>query len=430
MENVQSDTRLKKASTLGWIICSLGAVFYCYEYVLRILPSVMVPDLMRHFHVSAQQLSAVVSLFYLAYTPMQAVVGVMTDLYGPRYILTFGVFVCALGSFFFGISDNLYLASIGRFLVGLGSAFAFVSALKLASVWLPLNRFALFAGLVTALAMLGGIAGDIGLTHVVINFGWKKTIYAGTILGVILLPIIWFVIRDKKDNLKNHRTLSRQAYKDTLSGLWVIVRNPQVWVAGLVGCILYMSLSVFAELWGIPFLKAVYNLNPNQAAFANSMVFFGWLVGAPLTGWISDKLRMRRIPLLLGCVFSAVTIFWIIWFPETPLYIVNFLLFLFGVFSSIEVVCFAVGREICPRHVSGAAVSFVNLLVMVGGVAFQPLVGKFLDMHWSGVISQGVRVYSAFNFQMALTVIPVSILLGVVLCAIMRESFDAKLDKE
>jgi MFS family permease len=417
-----------KTALIGWLICGLGALFYCYEYLLRIQPSVIVPELMRQFHISADRFSAIISLYYLAYTPMQAVVGVITDLYGPRYILTFAVFVCTIGSFFFAVADNLYFASIGRFLIGFGSAFAFVSALKLASIWLPLNRFALFAGLVTALGMIGGMAGDIGLTHLVATIGWQQTLYAGTILGAILIPIIWFIIRDK-NNRDQVASSQRVSYRETFSGLLVILKNPQAWLAGFIGCILYLSLSVFAELWGIPFLKEVYHLNANQAALANSAVFLGWLVGAPLTGWISDRMQKRRLPLILGCVLSAISITWVIFVPTTPFFLMIFLLFLFGVFSSIEVVCFAVGRETSPRHVSGAAVSFVNLLVMFGGLALQPLVGKILDMHWSGQMLQGVRLYSPHSYQIAMSVVPIAIILGILLSSILKESFDQSLQQ-
>lgn len=199
-------------------------------------------------------------------------------------------------------------------------------------------------------------------------------------------------------------------------------------MAGFIGCILYMSLTVFAELWGIPFLKAAYNLSASEAAFTNSFVFLGWLVGAPLMGWISDKMQKRRLPLLLGCILSGFAIIWVIYVPTMPLYVVKTLLFLFGVFSSIEVVCFAVGRETSPRHVSGAAVSFVNLLVMFSGLAFQPLVGKMLDLHWLGKMADGIRVYDVKTYQFALSVVPIAIVLGLLLSLTLRESFDKSLD--
>lgn len=418
---------MKRDAFIGWVICALGAIFYCYEYLLRIQPTVMVPELMRQFHMSADQFGAVISLFYLAYTPMQAIVGVITDLYGPRYILTFAVVVCTIGSFLFGVADNLYMASIGRFMIGFGSSFAFVSALKLASIWLPLNRFAMFAGLVTALGMVGGMVGVIGLTSLVATLGWKETIYAGTVAGAILTPIIWLVIKDRDQ--KTTRS-AKIAYQETFKGIKAILTNGQAWIAGLIGFILYMSLSVFAELWGIPFLKAVYHLNPNQAAVAVSMVFIGWLVGAPLTGWISDRLRRRRLPLMLGCILSAMAITLVIYFPTMPVRSMEFLLLLFGVFSSIEVVTFAVGRETSPEYMAGAAVSFVNFLVSLGGLAFQPIVGRILDFYWTGQMSDGVRVYATANFQKALLVIPVSLVIGVICTLILKESFHKNLSHD
>lgn len=429
MENTQENVVVDRSKTevIGWLICGLGALFYCYEYLLRIQPSVMVSELMQQYNISAAHFSAVVSLYYLAYTPMQAVVGVITDLYGPRYILTFAVIICTIGSFFFGVADNLYLASVGRFLVGFGSAFAFVSALKLATLWLPLNRFALFAGLVTALGMIGGMVGDIGLTHLVATIGWKKTIYASTFLGAILIPIIWFTVKDRTNATV---TQTRVSYRETFDGLILILANKQAWLAGFIGCILYMSLSVFAELWGIPFLQQAYGLTPAEAALTNSFVFLGWLLGAPLTGWVSDRMQRRRLPLILGSVFSACAIAWVIYVPSTPLVVVKGLLFLFGVFSSIEVVCFAVGRETSPKHVSGAAVSFINLLVMFGGLAFTPLVGKMLDLRWMGSMVDGIRTYSTGTYQFALSIIPIAIVLGVLLSIVLRESFDKTLDEE
>ncbi len=37
----------------AWLICIVGALFYCYEYFIRIAPSVMSADIMRTFHLDA-----------------------------------------------------------------------------------------------------------------------------------------------------------------------------------------------------------------------------------------------------------------------------------------------------------------------------------------------------------------------------------------
>ena len=123
-----------KSVVLPWVICGLGALFYCYEYLLRISPSVMMSDLMQAYHINATVFGNLAAFYYYAYTPMQLPVGILMDRYGPRRLLTFACLACALGSYLFAHAFHIELAQIGRFMVGFGSAFAFVGVLKLATI--------------------------------------------------------------------------------------------------------------------------------------------------------------------------------------------------------------------------------------------------------------------------------------------------------
>ena len=109
-----------------WLICALGAAFYIYEYVLRITPGVITHELMAYFSINALVVSNLAAFYYYAYTPMQLPVGVLMDRFGPRWLLTFACLCCVIGSYMFGATTHLTVASVGRFLIGLGSAFALV----------------------------------------------------------------------------------------------------------------------------------------------------------------------------------------------------------------------------------------------------------------------------------------------------------------
>jgi hypothetical protein len=91
--------------------------------------------------------------------------------------------------------------------------------------------------------------------------------------------------------------------------------------------------------------------------------------------------------------------------------------------TSVELICFAVGHESAPHNVAATSMAFVNMLTMVGGFIFQPLIGKFLDLSWSGQIHNGMRIYSAHDYRIALTAIPIGMLLSAALTFVLRESF-------
>ena len=416
----------KKTLAIGWIVCLLGAVFYCYEYLLRIEPSVIVPELMRQFTATASSLGMVIALYYYAYTPLQMIVGILLDRYGARIILTLAVAVCAIGSFLFSNSHNLYTLGIGRFLIGFGSAFAFVGVLKLAAEWLPKHHFALFTGFTTALGMTGAMIGTMSLTFAAHKLGWHNTLCIGTVVGIIIIPLIWLVVRDTPQ-WKTRQRKNTTSFRQTFSGFWQIVKNKQMWFSGTIGCIYYLSLSVFAELWGIPFLRAVYNLAPEAAAMACSMVFAGWLIGSPLSGWLSDKTKTRKQPLIFGGFFAAAVVSIVIFKPFTLSFeSLCILLFLFGLFSSTQIICFAISRENNPTHIAATAVGFTNLLIMLGGMIFQPLVGTILDFSWTGQMADGIRVYTATSYQHSFWILPIFIVLGSVLTMIVRETHPHK----
>lgn len=413
-----------KTPILGWIICTLAAVFYCYEYLLRIEPSVMVTELMQAFQANATEIGMLSAFFYFIYTPMQIIVGLLSDLYGPRRILTVAIITCAIGSYLFSTALTISVAATGRLLIGFGSAFAFVCVLKLSASWLPRKFFALFVGIATTLGMAGAMAGDIILSSLVHNIGWKQTINIGTIVGIVLIPLIFLIIRDKPKT-EHHQKIDsnpRAKYRETFVGFLKILKNPQMWLNGIIGCLMYLALSLFAELWGIPFLTTAYNLSSHSAGVACSMVFLGWLVGSPLIGYISDVTRSRQIPISIGCLLSAILITLVIYLPQMDIILLYLLLFLFGIFSSFEILCFAISSENNHKNLVATASAFTNSLIMIGGITSQPLIGKVLDATWSGQTLETVRVYSLANYQLALTILPVAFILGFILTFWLQET--------
>ncbi|MFI4938506.1 MAG: hypothetical protein ACHQJ6_08385, partial [Candidatus Berkiellales bacterium] len=101
---------------------------------------------------------------------------------------------------------------------------------------------------------------------------------------------------------------------------------------------------------------------------------------------------------------------------------IKILLFLLGVVSSVEVICFAIGRENCPSSLSGTVVAVTNFLV-VSFAIFQVIVAKILDWTWDSTIIDEARVYGVESYQTAMLVLPISTFLAFALAFFLKETY-------
>ena len=90
---------------LGAIACGMAGLFYCYEFILRIIPGALQGELSQAFgQLSASVFGQIAALYYFAYTPMQLPVGMLMDRFGPKKLLSFACLCCMLGSYLIGLS--------------------------------------------------------------------------------------------------------------------------------------------------------------------------------------------------------------------------------------------------------------------------------------------------------------------------------------
>lgn len=420
----------KKLTMTAWLVCSVGALFYSYEYLLRIAPSAMEHSLRHHFALSATGFGLLSSVYYYAYVPMQLPVGILMDRFGPRRLLTIACLICVVGTLLFSGTNEYWVAIVGRLLIGIGSAFAYVGVLKLATIWLPENKLAMVAGITAALGTVGAMIGDNVISDAVMSAGWQNTIMWTGFFGVFLAGIIWFCIHDHKRDPDSGGTID--SFKRNMIDLRIILCNKQIWINGMFGCLVYLPTTVFAELWGIPYLQHAHGLSEADAGLANSLLFFGFMIGAPSMGFISDKIRRRKLPMLVGASVAAVIMMVILYFPNLNSHSLNILMFMLGLFYSAQAIVFAVGRELSPNEAAGTAIAVTNMLVMIGAMFLQPLVGRLLD--WSVILRTPQtatlavpveninQLYTAGDYQFAISIIPIGIVIAAILTFFIKET--------
>lgn len=417
-----------------WMICLIGMLFYCFNYFLRVSPSTMQADLTQTFHITATQFGTLAAFYYYAYTPMQLPAGLIYDKFGARFVLFFACITAVIGLSIFISADTLAIASTGRFLIGFGTAFAYIGVLKLASVWLPPTRFATVAGLTTALGMTCAAMTQRSLTHVVEAIGYKSALQSALVAGILLSVIILLFVRSrpKQNTSKVSATLQTPMnLKQLFHATRIIFTSPQMWLIGIIGCLLYLPASVFLDLWGIPYLKSVYELSSSQAVTISELTFFGWVLGGPVIGAISDKIKRRRMPLVI-CGGAAAALLCIVFYvPGLSFQELCVMFFVAGFCCGSHPLCFALGKENNPAPISGTAVAVTNMLIMAGGAIFQPVVGKLLDYHTTSPLGpNGLPVYAASDYTFALSVIPLGVAFGIFLSFFVKETYCESQAKE
>jgi sugar phosphate permease len=419
-----------KLKLAAWYACSIGALYYAYEYLIRIAPSAMELPLRDHFALSATGFGLLSSMYYYAYVPMQLPVGMLMDRFGPRRLLSFACMICALGCLIFASTKIFGVAIVARILMGIGSAFAYVGVLKIATIWFPEDRLAMIAGLTSALGTVGAMIGDNVMTHIILLSGWQQTTIWTAMIGAVLTVIIWFSIHDHKRDNESGGTIS--SFNENFKDLFIILKNKQIWINGAFGCLIYLPTTVFAELWGIPYLENARGLSATDASFANSLVFLGFAIGAPIMGMISDKIHNRTLPMSIGAIAAAIFISIIIYIPALPQNLLYFCIFALGLSYSCQAIVFAVGRELSPNEAAGTAFAVTNMLVMLGAMFLQPLVGRLLDYSYTSRLSQEIlnnidseninRLYSASDYKFAISVIPIGIIISAILTFFIKET--------
>lgn len=412
---VNSLPNKRRAVWLPLVIIFLASIFYGYQYVLRVMPSLMSVQLLQLYHFSAERFASVSAGFYMGYIPMQVIAGVLIDRYGPRLMLSLACVLCVAASLLFTTATCIHVVILARILLGVGGAFSFIGLLKLSLIWLPRRFFGLFTGAATALGMLGGVFGDAALITNMQESTWRFTSFWIGIAGLVLALMLLLCLHDVRNRHK------RSSIGHFYSVIKVLLSKGQIWLCGVVAMLLFLPVSVLAETWGILYLQQNYDYSRVHAADLTAMLFLGWVVGAPLVGYLSDRFGHHCSLIALGSTLATLISAAILYLPTTP-YVVSYgLFFMFGFFSSVQVLLFVVARWHTPRGHSATAFGVVNLMVTMGGLV-SLFSGAILHtaVHRSHDKLLTMSVFTHAGYQLAFLIIPVALLLAVFLSMYLR----------
>ena len=369
-----------RGSMRAWLFWFIGALFYFFEFFLRDMGSTIEAELQGEFKATSADMSFTWAMYLWAYAPMQLVVGGLLDRYGSKYLLPIASILCAIGCLLMGLAHDLTTLGFARAFIGVGSAFAFVGAIYVCSVWFSPARMGLLVGMTVALGSVGGIIAQTPMVFFQDEIGWRNVAFVCACLSAVIAILIYVIIPRRPEWFTVLFLQGPHSFRELFVGLRKVALNPQIWMIGLVAGALWLPISVLASLWGTSFLINLLDITPKIAASGMVAFFIGFIIGGPCAGFISDKIHRRRMPAQIGIVGSAISVIAIIFFGVNLMVIGTFaVLFVLGIFAGTQVIQFAHAIEVCPGRFRATAVAFTNFIVMMLGAFMMWGFGELLS---------------------------------------------------
>jgi MFS family permease len=395
---------------VAWFVTS---IYYFYQYMIRSAPAVMVPEMSAGLGLTAAGVAGVIGLFYYAYAPFSLVAGVAMDQLGPRRVVPLGAATLAIGALMFSTGDPT-LASVGRFVQGAGGVFALIGAAYLAMTYLPASRAATLIGLTQMFGMAGGSAGQF-LVGPAISGGlpWDRFWF---IMGLAGLPIaVLLFIFIPKPKPKPASSSGVPWWQDVGTAMKTVFLNPQSWICGFISGLFFIPTTIFDMVWGVRFLEEAHDMDYTMAVMRSAAVPFGWIIGCPLLGWLTDRLG-RRKPVIVGAgVVLAGSLAMILYGPR-DLFPPFTLALVAGIASGAAMIPYTVIKEANRPEHSGTATGVINFINFSFSALLGPVFAGLL-LHASGGGERGLEHYQG-SFQWMIW----GVLLAIVLALILRET--------
>jgi len=354
----------------AWLLC---AVFYFLQYALRSAPGVMVPEMSAAWHLDALGLSSLVGMYYYTYAAFAIVAGAALDRYGARASIPAGIACLALGAVLFGLG-TVTAAYVGRLLQGAGLAFSFVGAVYLASHGFPARLLATAVGATQMFGMLGGAAGQFVVSPLIHGgVPWHAFwIYAGVVAAA--LTVISFVATPKEPD---RTPAGRGGFWEMFAPYKEVLSNPQSYLCGLCAGLLFLPTTIGDTIWGVPILQLGFGVTHADAVNRAAMVPLGWAFGAPILGYVADRIGRRKPVLIASACAMVVLAAAILYLPTQtmPAYLGGLL---FGFASGAAMIPYSMIKEVNPDRIKGSATGAMNFLVFTLSAVAAPVAGWLL----------------------------------------------------
>jgi MFS family permease len=333
----------------------------------------------ERFSAGASAVSLFLVLQLAVYAALQVPVGVALDRFGSRALILAGALTMAAGQLTLALAGDVPTAIAARVLVGAGDAMTFISVLRVVNQWFSGRTVPLITQLTGLLGQLGSVAAASPLVALLHGTSWRTTFLGAAATGLLVSVLVLVGLRDAPAGTVRPPAAGLDEVRHNLVTAW---REPGTRLGLYTHLTTQFSGTVFALLWGYPFLVVGEGLTPGTAATLLTLqVFVGMCVG-PMLGRLCGRWPLRRSVLVFAILAGTVTMWTVVllWPGRAPLPLLVALVVVLATNGPGSMIGFDYARTENPAERMGSASGVVNVGGFVSSLLTILAVGAVLDL--------------------------------------------------
>jgi MFS family permease len=404
-----SSSQLKPPSLIqSWIVCITASLLFFYEFIQINIMNSLNPFLASDLHLSAMTISTISSVYFISNLVLLSVSGMLLDRFSTKLLITIAMIFCTLGTYLFGAAHSLSLFVLSRFFIGVGGAFCFLGAFRVATRWFEPAKLAQITGAITTMAMLGGLVGQQPAVYLINTVGWRDTLFIDAALGVVLTILVVLIVKDSPYPLRLAQERAHARKHTILESFKKVWLKGQIWLGAIYGCFLNLVIYVIAALWGLRFITDTYHYSTMTASHICGFILIGSIIGMPIIGVLNDYLSYKRT-LMFGCAFATfLALLSMLVFQQNVLTL-SIIFFCLGFFSSSQIMAYPHAAKQVESSFQASAASIVSICMLGSTALMQPFFA------WLLVVGDSTVHPAQYHYTYAMSALVVCLGISVLL---------------
>jgi MFS family permease len=175
-----------------------------------------------------------------------------------------------------------------------------------------------------------------------------------------------------------------------------VFANPQSILCGLIAGLLFLPTTIFDMVWGVRYLQEAHDIPYSLAVLRSASVPFGWIIGCPLLGALSDRAG-RRKPFIIGGAAVLLGCMALILYGPPGLLPPYTLGLVAGIASGAAMLPYTVIKEANRAEFAGVATGVCNFITFSMSALLGPVFGNLLMAASGGGERELTHYQTAFS---------------------------------